>query len=213
MLAIAIAIIVAADKGVASTPAGRLATTNLVGARPAVTTQDPTPSPVVYKDVVGFPGYRVGDDGSVWSCMYRCRVRPDRWRPLKLFDNAYGYKIVMPRRDGKNHTLAVHRVVLQAFVGPCPEGHEACHNNGDKTDNRPCNLRWATRKENIADREFHGTNPKGTRNGSAKLDDEKVRTIRTMRAAGYEMKAIAARFGVARDTVGKIIRHEAWVHV
>jgi hypothetical protein len=57
----------------------------------------------------------------------------------------------------------VHHLVLEAFVGPRPAGHEAAHGDGDKTNNALANLRWATPKENAADRYRHGTVLFGTR--------------------------------------------------
>jgi hypothetical protein len=69
------------------------------------------------------------------------------------------------------------------FRGPCPPGMEACHNNGDPTDNRLCNLRWDTHANNEADKIRHGTyfiraRLKGERNGNSKLTEEEVRLIR-----------------------------------
>ena len=63
-----------------------------------------------------------------------------------------GYYRVRFARDGKMINASVHRVVLEAFVGPCPEGHEACHNNGNPSDNRLENLRWDTKSANALDR-------------------------------------------------------------
>lgn len=60
-------------------------------------------------------------------------------------------------RDGKCTAVKVHRVVLEAFVGPCPDGMESCHGNGDPTDNRVANLRWDTPKSNGEDRVKHGS--------------------------------------------------------
>lgn len=54
-------------------------------------------------------------------------------------------------RDGKARRFAVHRLVLDAFVGPCPEGLQACHGNNVKHDNRLANLRWDTHSENVYD--------------------------------------------------------------
>jgi len=48
-------------------------------------------------------------------------------------------------------TFRVHRLVLEAFVGPCPHGCEACHRNNDPSDNRIENLRWDTKQSNLAD--------------------------------------------------------------
>jgi HNH endonuclease/NUMOD4 motif len=51
----------------------------------------------------------------------------------------------------------IHRLVLEEFVGPCPDGMEACHNDGDRSNNTPDNLRWDTRLGNCQDIIAHGT--------------------------------------------------------
>lgn len=103
--------------------------------------------------IPGHPDYEVSDDGQVrlW--------RP--WRGLAVpravaqHVNAKGYATL--HLDKTTHR--VHRLVLTAFVGPCPEGMEACHNDGDKLNNRLDNLRWDTRDANRADSYAHGTHP------------------------------------------------------
>lgn len=59
---------------------------------------------------------------------------------------------------GNNRREYIHRLVLLAFVGPCPSGMEACHGNDDPSDNRIDNLRWDTRHENGLDRLRNGIN-------------------------------------------------------
>lgn len=59
--------------------------------------------------------------------------------------------------DYIHQTLYVHRLVLEAFVGPCPEGMEGCHIDGDGTNNRLDNLRWDTHVGNVKDSIRHGT--------------------------------------------------------
>lgn len=53
---------------------------------------------------------------------------------------------------GKNKTrirYKIHRLVLLAFVCPCPAGMEGSHLNDTKTDNRLVNLAWMTHGENL----------------------------------------------------------------
>lgn len=64
------------------------------------------------------------------------RWRPNTYRKVSVGD---GYGVKHPR---------VHRLVLETFVGPCPEGHDADHINGDREDNRLANLRWLDAVEN-----------------------------------------------------------------
>lgn len=72
----------------------------------------------------------------------------------RLTPNSAGY--LGTSLNGRRYL--VHRLVCEAFHGPAPEATmDVAHNNGNRTDNRAENLRWATRAENIADQRKHGT--------------------------------------------------------
>lgn len=81
-------------------------------------------------------------------------------------------------KDGREVRTEVHRIVLEAFVGRCPNGMEACHNNGIPTDNRLENLRWDTHSSNMQDTILHGTHNRGENSGMAKLTTDEVVSIR-----------------------------------
>src|SRR5688500_13903704 len=99
-----------------------------------------TTTAVEYRDIEGFPGYRVGSDGTVWCCWITCRSgrkMTDRWKQLRPGTHQKGYLYVNLTRVGEAYkSCRVHRLVLAAFVGPCPEGMECRHLNGIKTDCR-----------------------------------------------------------------------------
>lgn len=69
------------------------------------------------------------------------------------------YVHVTIRRNGRAEARLVHHLVLEAFVGPRPEGLQCRHLNGRHRDNRRENLRWGTPTENQLDRIEHGTMP------------------------------------------------------
>lgn len=93
--------------------------------------------------------YRVSDRGNVWSERSRRLLKPQTL--------ANGYQLVfLGKRDGKRLQFYVHRLVLEAFVGPCPEGAVACHWNDVPGDNRLDNLRWASPADNAADARRNG---------------------------------------------------------
>ena len=116
--------------------------------------------------IPGYEGfYEVSNLGRVRSLDRTVRnrndtVQPKRGMVLKISkSNRCAYMTVGLTRDNKHRRFFVHRLVLMAFVGPCPEGMEACHNNGVADDNRISNLRWDTPSENIRDLVRHGTHP------------------------------------------------------
>lgn len=55
-------------------------------------------------------------------------------------------------KDGTFKKFHVHRLVLEAFVGPRPPGKQCRHLNGDSLDNRLENLAWGTNQEDCEDR-------------------------------------------------------------
>lgn len=68
-----------------------------------------------------------------------------------------GYSHVTLRVGDKLKRIAVHKLVLTAFHGCAPTArHQSAHGDGDPSNNRDDNLRWATPKENQADRRKHG---------------------------------------------------------
>jgi len=48
-------------------------------------------------------------------------------------------------------------LVATAFHGPCPDGQQCRHLNGDPADNRSDNLKWGTPSEQAHDKVRHGT--------------------------------------------------------
>lgn len=103
----------------------------------------------------------------------------------------------------------VHRLVLRAFKGECPDGMEGCHNDGDPGNNHIDNLRWDTPANNHADKIAHGTTNRGERCGTAKLTLEQVRAIRKDTRL---CRIIAAELGVRATAISRIRAGTRWQH-
>lgn len=155
--------------------------------------------------VPGFSGYFVSQNGIVVSVK---RQRPRFMKPT-LFNN--GYRAVALYRDKAGHIKGVHRLVLSAWVGPCPDGMECCHDNGVRDDNRLSNLRWDTRKNNFKDRDLHGTTAWGERNAASRFTLEQVVAMREDATNGMTHEAIAEKYGAAsRSVVTLIVSGKSW---
>lgn len=171
-----------------------------------------------WKPIVGYEGaYEISSLGNVRALdriVKRCKcgepIRRQRSAPIRWIAHVDGYLRVSLSRDNKYVQRLVHRLVLEAFVGPCPEGMEACHKDGKRTNPRLDNLRWDTRKANHADRWLHGTMLVGENTNSVKLTESQVLEIRTSKERICDL---AKRFEVSRNTIERVRSRATWKHI
>lgn len=126
-----------------------------------------------------------------------------------------GYVLIHLSRNAQRRVVLLHRVIAETFFGPCPDGMEVNHIDGDKLNNAVGNLEYVTRKANHA----HAINVLGHRRdgyfgGTAKLTIDQVRSIRQQYAAGNRnFSELGRRFGVRHATVSRIISGRTWRNV
>lgn len=172
-----------------------------------------------WKPVVGFESsYEVSDLGRIRSLDRIVRGKnggAQRRRGIVLSPGiGRGYPMVSLKGGaGKSKTICVHRLVMQSFVGECPEGYEVAHGDGVRTNNKLSNLRYDTRKGNHADKLTHGTWQGGENNPAAKLNALKVRAISQLVALGWSHATLAEIFGVDQSTISLIKRGKKWGHI
>lgn len=113
-----------------------------------------------WRAIPGFGGrYEVSDQGAVRSHLVSGRYDRTSPEPRSVGQRrtAKGYLQVTLYVDRQHVHRYVHRLVLSAFVGPCPQGLQTRHLNGNAADNRLVNLRYGTQSENERDKIRHGT--------------------------------------------------------
>lgn len=168
-----------------------------------------------WRDVPGYEGwYLISDSGRVMRVRSGNRTRPGHI--LSTHQANRRYSRVKLTRNGIRKEYLVHRLVAAAFIGPCPEGYEVNHKNGDSHDNRVFNLEYATRQENA----LHSVNElnrwpdnQGEKHGMAKVNADQVREIRRLSSVGVSSSEIAKRFGISQHNVGNICARRSWKHI
>ena len=163
-------------------------------------------------EIAGWEGwYEISDTGQVRSMDRRV---PDRWgtdrfyhsQTKKLAPNPAGYLRVKLSRPGKGENYLVHRLVLESFVGPCPDAMECRHLNDIKTDNRLENLAWGTREENCEDL-VRNDKRKGQSHRLTAFQAFMIRETPTRPRVALDL---AEALGVSVSTIGCIRAGQNW---
>ena len=178
----------------------------------------------VWKAVYGWP-YEVSSFGRV----RRVKAGGNRasvGRCLRQIIKANGYCVVSLYRaqrvdsgdrrkwNSEGHQFSVHRLVMEAFYGPCPQGLQVNHRDGDKTHNRLSNLEYVTNTGNMLHAYREGLrNARGEHNGQAVLNRIKVIEIRRLIKAGANVDAVADQFNVSRYTIKHVVKRTRWGHI
>lgn len=159
----------------------------------------------IIKPIPGFSAYGASRDGRIW------RLSPGPTLMAQRPNHLGYYRVGIVSDKGERKTIGVARLVLMAWEG-MPDGRkDAAHWNGIRHDNRLANLRWASRKENYADRVRHGRSPDGERNGKSKLTLQQAKRIKALALAGkYKQREIAAMFGISAIQVSCIKTGRKW---
>jgi hypothetical protein len=162
-----------------------------------------------WKQIEGFKNYMVSDLGNVKSVDHETfgsatnqhvsYTRKFKGRLLKPGKNSAGYFVVRLSNEGKLKLFNIHKLVAHAFLGPCPEGKEVDHRNGNQLDNRSENLQYLTHKEN--DRKGKNT----------KLSQAQVNEIRKKYSTGkFSQRQLGKEFNVSFRNIGFICNNKRW---
>jgi hypothetical protein len=126
-------------------------------------------------------------------------------------NNAYG-QFWVGQGDDKRRMYA-HRVAWELTYGKFPDEVLVCHNcpNGDNPGCcNPKHLFLGTNKDNSQDMVKKGKSTKGSRNPTAKLNEEQVAFILKRVADGERQCDLADEYQVSRATICNIVKGKVW---
>jgi hypothetical protein len=168
-----------------------------------------------WRDIPSAPNYQASSLGRIRSLCFNNRMVSGRYQPrIRKLALVNGNSLMVDISvSGVRKFRSVHRLVREAFHGSCPDGKECAHWNGNSLDNRPQNLRWATKSENNQDKFRHGTAMFGDKTKMAKLRNGDISVIRKRLEAGERCCDIARDYPIEKSAISKIKRGLIWRHV
>ena len=162
-------------------------------------------------NIEDFPYYQVSNQGSVRS-LDRVTTnsvgtsRKYKGKKLTPFKNSTGYYYVTLCDGNRRCNRRVHSLVARAFLPNTLNKRTINHKNGDKSDNRVCNLEWATDSENHTHAykiDLKGLN--GIAKRYRKLTDTQVLEIKKQIEQGeLTKKQIGETYSVCRTAISDI---------
>ena len=164
----------------------------------------------IWKEVKGSYGpYEVSSEGRMRR---KGRILKTRANPK------FGYvQIRMYKSESVKDTSypLVHRLAVEAFIGPIPEGHQVNHKNGNRSDNRLENLEIVTASANNLHmwRELNRSKDVGSQHPRSVLTEADVLRIREQHLFGAKQTDIAQIFGIDKTTVRDIVHRRHWTHI
>lgn len=164
----------------------------------------------IWRKIKAFPDYEISNFGRVKSHNY---YRKNVSMILVPIPALSGHLRVCLYKNRKQKIVSVHRLVLIAFKGDCPNKMQACHNAGNPANNHIDNLRWDTIKNNHADKIKHGTHQEGETSPTSKLKNAEVLEIRRLKQNGIRQNKIAKMFKVTPKNIEAITTRKTWKHL
>ena len=139
----------------------------------------------------------------------------DCWEWLGGNGNKAGYGSI--RVDGKNRCATHVLFYIRQGYWP-PRGKQANHHCDNSGCLNPKHLYLGTQKSNMRDRDFRGrgNQPKGEKNGRAKLTVNEVKQIKRLYAQGdVTQKQLGQKFSVSDSNISYIVNEKGshWVGV
>lgn len=159
----------------------------------------------IWKKILRFPGYFASNLGNIKSIKSMMGTRTLILKPQKT-GTRRNYLKVFLRKNGKSHQIYLHHLILETFRSKKPNNMECGHLNGDSFDNRLCNLKWITAKENSLHRKLHGTH-----RVNAKINEFAVRAIRASK--NKSDLELALLFNISRKQIMNIKKYRRWKNV
>ena len=159
--------------------------------------------------VVGYEGlYEVSDEGRVRS-LDRVSSDGSRRKGRVLTPTGINHVHVTLSSRGVKRKPSVHRLVLEAFLGPPPAGAIGCHRDDDPRNNCLRNLYWGSHSQNYSDSVVNG----GRDGRVGAFTEHEVRAIRARVASGEKQASVARSLGVDPSTVSLMVNRRTWKNV
>lgn len=136
------------------------------------------------------------DERECW--LWRGSMRPNGYGRLNI---------------GRRRAVSAHRVAWELQHGPVPAGQCVLHRCDVRACVNPAHLFLGTKADNNRDCVAKARNTRGSMQGTAKLTEALIPSIRDALRRGRSCASVARELGVSGDTIARVKNGMTWRHV
>ncbi len=152
------------------------------------------------RPVKGYEGYYASEMGDIYST--KLSETPRRMQQIQ--HSLTGYFQVGVKRNGKEESAMVHRLVAFAFLDG--EGEVVNHINGCRWDNRLENLEWCSQRDNCRHHFQVLKKNIGDDHWNTVISVSETPKLAERYADGESLSSIARAYGISEQTVGRRLK-------
>jgi len=124
-----------------------------------------------------------------------------------------GYRSVCLSVSGFVRRYYVHRLIAEAFLGPCPLGMVVNHMDGGRSHNFATNLEYVRPAQNSQRAGINGQLRQGENHPAAKVTADDVRAMREAVRNGTSQADLCRKYKLNPCTMSYIVRGITWKSV
>jgi hypothetical protein len=146
----------------------------------------------VWKPIKNYENYQVSNFGNVKSLNF------NKEKILKIRTLPTGYCRVNLCKNNNAIDFYIHRLVAEAFIKNMNDYQQVNHIDGNKLNNKMCNLEWCNQSENMLHSYKIGLNKIGENNSKSKLSNNDVLEIKNSSLSYIEL---SKNFNVSKSLI------------
>lgn len=125
----------------------------------------------------------------------------------------HGYHTITLSANGRRECTLLQIVVAEAWIGERPDGFHVDHDDFNRSNNRPSNLKYLSPQDNVKRTSDAGRTPFGVNHYAAILSENQIKEAFRLLDSGLSKRDAAAQAGIPAYQLRNVFYGKSWKHL